>query len=113
MKVIKEEKKKNNNNTHWKEVGLSVVKWADSSFLLGTVQLTTEIASILLKMIKKEQSPLTWDIDWTPFYNKQDSILWVIDNNGQKLYLPQVLLVDYTFGIKETEIQIKCNYEPF
>ena len=24
---------------------------------------------------------LMWVIDWLPFYNKQDNILWVIDNN--------------------------------
>lgn len=111
MKILKEEKK--NNTTYWKEIGLCVVKWADNSFLLGTGQLTTEIASFLLKIIKKEHSPIMWDIDWTPFYSKQDNILWVMDNNGQKLFIPQVLSVDYTFGIIEAEIKIKCNYDPF
>lgn len=80
-------------NSLWKELGITVAKWADSTFLFGVGQLSTQVFSTLLKAIKQSKPPLDWAYPWLILYNNQDDLLWVTDQNNKRLVLPQVLLI--------------------
>lgn len=97
----------------WKDIGINILRWADSNFLFGTGQLSKDIISTILQNIKKERAPIDWQFAKPDFYYAQPSLIWVMDSNGRRSFLPQVMLVDPNTITNESEIKIDRNTMPF
>jgi hypothetical protein len=98
----------------WKDLGQTVVKWVDSSFLYGVGGLSKDVLAIVLRAARQSKPPLDWAYPWTKLYTNQDSLFWVRDQDGEILYLPQVIVIGPTEFASESSIKIELlGYENF
>lgn len=97
----------------WKEFGLTVAKWADSTFLYGVGQLASDVYSSVVRAIKQTSSPLNWAYPWPETYENQNAILWVNDVDGCPIFLPQVLIVEQSKELDETKIKVELAPQQF
>jgi hypothetical protein len=49
--------------------------------------------SAALRAVSLTQSPLDWVYPWPTLYQYQHSVLWVVDQDGHRLFLPQVVII--------------------
>lgn len=93
----------------WKALGARLFKWADDQFLFGGVHLAKDTVRMILRQTKQSDPPLEWVLPWQHFYTEQDSLLWVFDENKQKVILPQVLLLPPWLVQREDQIRVEYN----
>jgi hypothetical protein len=85
----------------------------DQRFLWGTVQASRRIYRIVLIHLRQRNPPLDWAYPWDQFYTNQDSVLWVEDQEGHRLFLPQVVLATGADIPDESLVHIRLETDDF
>jgi hypothetical protein len=72
--------------------------------------------SQLFEPVKRQNPvppPLLWNLPVLSYYPEEDRVLWVEDEHGKRLYIPQVLFVDPLIHGDEQDIRVDRKTERF
>jgi hypothetical protein len=96
-----------------KELGLIVVEWADSAFMLGVGSTFAKVAKAV-RAAQLSAPPLDWAYPFQKLYAGEQRVLWWHDaGTGKQVFLPQVLLLDPEEAADESAIRIELLKEQF
>ena len=96
-----------------KELGLTVVEWADSAFLLGVGSALSKVAKAV-RAARLTAPPLNWAYPFHKLYVGEQRVLWWRDvETGKQMFLPQVLLLSPDEAKDESSIRVELRKDVF
>jgi hypothetical protein len=82
------------NDMDYKKFGLSVLNYLDNLFLMGTYGLSLDLIKLITSKMTNVKPPLNWDgNDWPKHYHNESNLLWIMDKNDKKVFLPQAVVI--------------------
>ncbi len=78
-------------NIDYREFGFEVLRYIDRKFLYEAGWWSVKIYNLLKT---RRKPPLDWSgNNWPKYYNKQNDLLWIIGKDGERLYIPQSVII--------------------
>ncbi|HEX2209484.1 MAG TPA: hypothetical protein VHG93_17530 [Longimicrobium sp.] len=97
----------------FKEIGLTLMEWADSAFLLGVGSTAAKLRKTLLGAVAGG-SPLDWTYPFQRLYTGEPRVLRLLDaETGRHIYLPQSLLLGLDGPLDEGAIGVELIEHDF
>lgn len=78
----------------YKKFGLEVLNYLDNLFLFGAGGLSLSFLKLIRSKTKSRQLPLDWEgKNWPSYYRNELSLLWIMDREKRKIFLPQAVVI--------------------
>lgn len=90
----------------WKRFGLQVVELADAIWLNGVFTAGSKVIGTVLSALHQANPPLDWNYPVGRLYTNQKNVLWISDEQGRRILLPQVVLLSSWDNTNEQSIKI-------
>jgi hypothetical protein len=97
----------------WKKLGVQVFELADAIWLGGVFTAGSKVVGTVLSALHQSKPPLDWDYSVGDLYTHQRNVLWLSDETGQRIFLPQVILLRSLDDRDEQNIKIRSELSGF
>lgn len=97
----------------WEKLGMQVFELADTIWLGGVFTASSKVVKTVLSVLRQANPPLDWNYPVGTLYTQQKNILWLNDEQGRRIILPQVIVLRSSNDSDEQNIEIVLDSSCF